>query len=62
MEKPLIAVHLSLYSSVIFEKEEVTVDPLTLFRCLALVVETEPEIIIIIINVYFNMKIWHPHI
>ena len=33
----------SLYSSVIIKKEEVTIDPLTLFPRLALVVEKKPE-------------------
>ena len=33
----------SLYSTVIIEKEEVTIDPLALFLCLALVAERKPE-------------------
>ena len=52
MEKTLKAVHLrekkiinlqSLYLSVLIEKEELTIDPLTLFLLLALVVERKPE-------------------
>ena len=33
----------SLYSTVIIEKQEVTIDPLALFLCLALVAERKPE-------------------
>ena len=39
-EKSLI---FSLYLSVLIEKEELTIDPLTLFLLLALVVERKPE-------------------